>query len=86
MLNPLFGYTKGSVVEAALQVLKIQNLDSSEPFQVTGRNIWIFALIDSEPRMQTKPVVFYLFMTYAIIEIFRLLLNTQFLPVHHQQK
>ena len=27
--------------------------------------------------MQTKPVVFYLFMTYAIIEIFRLLLNTQ---------
>jgi len=57
VLNPLFGYTKGSVVEAALQV--------------TGRNIWIFALIDSEPRMQTKPVVFYLFMTYSIIEIFR---------------
>ena len=42
-------------------------------FQVTGRNIWIFALIDSEPRMQTKPVVFYLFMTYSVIEIFRLL-------------
>ena len=41
--------------------------------QVTGRNIWIFALIDSEPRMQTKPVVFYLFMTYSVIEIFRLL-------------
>ena len=40
---------------------------------MTGRNIWIFALIDSEPRMQTKPVVFYLFMTYSIIEIFRLL-------------
>jgi len=57
VLNPLFGYTKGSVVEAAIQV--------------TGRNIWIFALIDSEPRMQTKPVVFYLFMTYSVIEIFR---------------
>ena len=25
MLNPLFGYTKGSVVEAALQVSKIQH-------------------------------------------------------------
>ena len=54
---------------------KLNKLGSSGPLQVTGRNIWIFALIDSEPRMQTKPVVFYLFMTYAIIEIFRLLLK-----------
>ena len=38
---------------------------------MTGRNIWLFALIDSEPRMQTKPVVFYLFMTYSVIEVFR---------------
>ena len=76
VLNPLFGYTKGSVVEAALQVSKIQNFGSLL-FQVTGRNIWIFALIDSEPRMQTKPVVFYLFMTYSIIEIFRFRLNRE---------
>ena len=52
---------------------------------MTGRNIWIFALIDSEPRMQTKPVVFYLFMTYAIIEIFRLLLNTQVKERNHKR-
>ena len=38
---------------------------------MTGRNIWLFALIDSEARMQTKPVVFYLFMTYSVIEVFR---------------
>jgi len=57
VLNPLFGYTKGSVYEAFIQVV--------------GRNIWLFALIDSEPRMQNKPVVFYLFMTYSTIEIVR---------------
>jgi len=57
VLNPLFGYTKGSIFEALIQVC--------------GRNIWLLALIDSEPRMQTKPVVFYLFMTYASVEIIR---------------
>jgi len=57
VLNPMFGYTKGSIVEAMIQV--------------TGRCIWIFCLIDSEPRMHSKPVVFYLFMTYSTIEIFR---------------
>merc|ERR1711915_270943 len=57
VLNPLFGYTKGSVTEAFLQVL--------------GRNIWILILIDGEERMQSKPVVFYLFMAYATIEIVR---------------
>merc|ERR1719400_284581 len=39
--------------------------------QVVGRNIWILALISGEERMQSKPVVFYLFMTYATIEIVR---------------
>ena len=36
VLNPLFGYTKGSVMEAFIQVM--------------GRNIWIFCLIDGEER------------------------------------
>ena len=45
--------------------------------QVTGRNIWLLVLIDSEERMQSKPVVFYLFMTYAIIEIFRWMPHSQ---------
>ena len=35
--------------------------------------------------MQTKPVVFYLFMTYAIIEIFRLLLNKQVKESNHMK-
>ena len=52
---------------------------------MTVRNVWIFALIDSEPRMQTKPVVFYLFMTYAIIEIFRSLLNTHVKERNHKK-
>ena len=36
VLHPIFGYTKGSIVEATLQV--------------TGRNIWILALISGEER------------------------------------
>ena len=36
VLNPLFGYTKGSILEAT--------------FQVVGRNIWILALISGEER------------------------------------
>jgi len=57
VLHPLFGYTKGSILESF--------------FQVTGRNIWILLLIGGEERMQTKPVVFYLFMTYSVIELVR---------------
>jgi len=57
ILNPLFGYTKGSVFEATIQV--------------GGRLIFLFIMIDSEPRMQEKPVVFYLLLTYASIEIVR---------------
>jgi len=57
VLHPLFGYTKGSILESFLQV--------------TGRNIWILLLIGGEERMQTKPVVFYLFMTYSVIELVR---------------
>jgi len=57
VLNPLFGYTKGSLFEATIQV--------------GGRLIWLFVMIDSEPRMQEKPVVFYLLLVYASIEIVR---------------
>lgn len=57
ILHPLFGYTKGSVMQAA--------------FQVLGRNFIIFAMIEAEPRMQEKPVVFYLFVIYLIIELIR---------------
>jgi len=57
ILHPMFGYTKGSVKEASLQV--------------AGRNFILFAMIEAEPRMQEKPVVFYLFLIYIVIELIR---------------
>lgn len=57
VMHPLFGYTRGSAMV---------------PFmQVSGRAFILFAMIDSEPRMMTKPVVFYLFIIWALIEIVR---------------
>lgn len=57
VLHPIFGYTKGSPIT---------------PFiQVTGRSLILFTMIEAEPRMQTKPVVFYLFLIWASIEVFR---------------
>lgn len=42
------------------------------PFlQVSGRAFVLFAMIESEPRMQTKPVVFYLFLVWSLIEVVR---------------
>ena len=40
-------------------------------FQVSGRNLFLWVLIGNEERMQTQPFVFYLFMTYSSIEVFR---------------
>ncbi len=57
VMHPLFGYTRGSVYEPALQVC--------------GRNFTIFLLIEAEERMHPKPVVFYLFAVYAAIELVR---------------
>ena len=57
VLHPVFGYTKGS----ALKNLAL----------VGGRNFVIFILIESEPRMHEKPVVFYLMMIYGALEILR---------------
>lgn len=57
VMHPIFGYTKGGVMQPFLQV--------------TGRAIVLFAMIEAEPRMQTKPVVFYLFIIWSSIEIVR---------------
>ena len=57
ILHPIFGYTKGSAKEAALQVV--------------GRNFIIFVMIEAEVRMQEKPVVFYLFVIYITTELIR---------------
>ncbi|XP_077283638.1 3-hydroxyacyl-CoA dehydratase 2 isoform X2 [Arctopsyche grandis] len=57
IMHPLFGYTKGGVLQPF--------------FQITGRAIILFAMIETEPRMQVKPVVFYLFIIWSSIEIVR---------------
>jgi len=57
VLNPLLGLTKGSVPTAMIQV--------------SGRNIFLWILIGNEERMQSQNFVFYLFMTYSSIEVFR---------------
>lgn len=57
VMHPIFGYTMGSVLM---------------PFvQVTGRAFILIVMIDNEPRMQIKPVVFYLFIVWSIIETVR---------------
>lgn len=57
VMHPIFGYTKGGALV---------------PFmQVTGRAFILFAMIDYEPRMMIKPVVFYLFIVWSLIEIVR---------------
>lgn len=59
IFHPLFGYTKGSVIE---------------PFiQVGGRSVILFCLIEAEERIQDKPVIFYLILCWSVIEIFRYL-------------
>lgn len=69
VMHPLFGYTKSNTLVAFLQV--------------SGRGFVLFCMIDGEPRMQTKPVVFYLFLVWCTIEIVRYpyyisqLLNTE---------
>lgn len=57
VMHPMFGYTKGSVLIPFLQV--------------TGRALILFAMVDAEPRMQTKPVVFYMFFIWALVEVVR---------------
>ncbi|XP_073977816.1 3-hydroxyacyl-CoA dehydratase 2 [Rhodnius prolixus] len=57
VMHPIFGYTKGNPMVPLAQV--------------TGRAIVLFIMIELEPRMQTKPVVFYLFLIWSIIEVVR---------------
>jgi len=57
VLHPMFGYTKGNVLESGLRVF--------------GRIFVIFALMEGEQRMQEKPVICYLFCIYATNELIR---------------
>lgn len=57
VMHPLFGYTKGGMFASFMQT--------------GGRTVVLFCLIEAEPRMQTKPVVFYLFLVWSTIELIR---------------
>ncbi|CAK9808848.1 Very-long-chain (3R)-3-hydroxyacyl-CoA dehydratase [Anthophora quadrimaculata] len=57
VLHSLFGYTKSSTLMSLVQV--------------GGRIFILFTMIEAEPRMQTKPVVFYLFFVWSTVEVFR---------------
>lgn len=57
VFHNIAGYSKGSVVEALMQTCM--------------RAMIFFCLILSEERMQTKPVVFYLFLVWSTIELVR---------------
>lgn len=56
-MHPMFGYTKGTPLYPFLQV--------------TGRNFILFCMIDAENRIQTKPVIFLLFLCWSLIECVR---------------
>ncbi|XP_059056132.1 very-long-chain (3R)-3-hydroxyacyl-CoA dehydratase isoform X2 [Achroia grisella] len=57
ILHPIFGYVKGSAFMTFVQVM--------------GRNFVIFAMIEGEPRIQTKPVIFYLYIVWSAVEVIR---------------
>lgn len=55
IIHPLLSYTGGDWRYPALHV---------------GYKLFmIFMMIDAEPRMQVKPVVFYLFLLYTMVEV-----------------
>jgi len=57
VLHPVFGYTKGSVLNNSVHV---------------GRRLMIlFVLIDGEERMQSKPVTCYLLCIWTLLEVIR---------------
>ncbi|KAF6217184.1 hypothetical protein GE061_001538 [Apolygus lucorum] len=57
VMYPIFGYTPGGVLSPLMQV--------------GGRSLVLFAMIEAEPRMQTKPVVSYLILVWSAIEVVR---------------
>lgn len=57
VMHPLFGYTKGNALVTF--------------FQVGGRAFILFGMVEAEPRMQIKPVVFYVFLVWSLVEVVR---------------
>ncbi|CAG0894220.1 unnamed protein product [Darwinula stevensoni] len=57
VIHPLWGIAKGKPLNAFIQL--------------GGRSVILFLQLDAEPRLQIKPVVFYILVTYALIEVVR---------------
>ncbi|XP_019697101.1 very-long-chain (3R)-3-hydroxyacyl-CoA dehydratase isoform X2 [Harpegnathos saltator] len=57
VMHPLFGYTKNSSLISFMQI--------------GGRIFILFCMIDAEPRIQNKPIIFYLFLIWSMVEIVR---------------
>lgn len=57
ILHAVMKYTKSNVMATFMQVC--------------GRNVILFGLINAEERLQTKPVIFYLFLVWSAIEVVR---------------
>ncbi|GFS58403.1 very-long-chain [Trichonephila clavipes] len=57
VIHPLLGYTAGSALPSFLQVF--------------GRMFMLFGMINAEPRIQSKPAVFYLLYVYCVSEVIR---------------
>lgn len=57
VMHPLFGYTDNSPMVPLLQV--------------GGRAFILFCMIEAEPRMQSKPVIFYVFLAWSSVEVVR---------------
>lgn len=57
VLHPIFGYVKGGYLIPLLQI--------------GGKLLVVIFMIDYEPRIQTMPVTFYLFMAWSAAEIVR---------------
>lgn len=57
VMHPLFGYTRNSPLVPLMQT--------------SGRGFILFAMIEAEERIQSKPVVFYLFAVWSLIEVIR---------------
>ncbi|OXU22737.1 hypothetical protein TSAR_012345 [Trichomalopsis sarcophagae] len=57
IMHLVFDYTRGNPLITTLQV--------------GGRAFILFFMIEAEPRMQTKPVVFYIFIVWSVVEVIR---------------
>ncbi|XP_032457742.1 very-long-chain (3R)-3-hydroxyacyl-CoA dehydratase isoform X2 [Nasonia vitripennis] len=57
IMHLVFDYTRGNPLITTLQV--------------GGRAFILFFMIEAEPRMQTKPVVFYIFLVWSVVEVIR---------------